>query len=432
MISVITPTHNTKFLPQVAESLRKQTYPEPWEWVVVLNNGAEYTNSDSEKALLRQIDPFTIRVVDANQETLSGVGAIKKFAFAQAKGDILVELDHDDLLTPEALAEIAKAFEDPTVGFVYSNFAEYEDITNEAHRYNAAWGWRYRDYELDGTVYAENLGFDPTAHSICSIYFAPNHLRAWRRSVYEQIGGHDASLPVADDHDLVCRTYLVTKMVHLDQCLYLYRLHQDAESGLRNTYREHFDQVQTLAHQVQAKYLDQLVERWADLTSGVMIDLCSGGRAPSGYLSIDLRKGFLKADLEEDFPFPDNSVAVVRAFDALEHLKNPIHTMNEIYRVLQPGGWLLSHTPSTTGPNGEAGSGAFQDPTHISFWNANSFWYWTQRELAQYIEGTGRFQAVRVETHYPTPQHQNSHIPYVRADLVAVKGDYRVPGLVQI
>jgi len=45
--------------------------------------------------------------------------------------------------------------------------------------------------------------------------------------------------------------------------------------------------------------------------------------------------------------------------------------MRETHRCLSPQGWLLSQTLSTDR------RGAFQDPTHVSFWNSNSFWYYT-------------------------------------------------------
>ena len=86
----------------------------------------------------------------------------------------------------------------------------------------------------------------------------------------------------------------------------------------------------------------------------------------------------------------------------------------------------------TVRPAVRLGRGAFQDPTHVSFWNPNSFWYYTRREQAQLVRGiTCRFQANRVWQECPTPWHESHDIPYVNADLVALKGQ-RQPGLVEI
>jgi predicted SAM-dependent methyltransferase len=75
-------------------------------------------------------------------------------------------------------------------------------------------------------------------------------------------------------------------------------------------------------------------------------------------------------------PYPDNSVDVIRAYDFLEHIPmgSVISVMEEIYRVLKPGGIFESFTPSTDG------RGAFQDPTHVSFWNRNSWSYYSDPE----------------------------------------------------
>lgn len=52
------------------------------------------------------------------------------------------------------------------------------------------------------------------------------------------------------------------------------------------------------------------------------------------------------------------------------------HTMNEAWRVLGHKGLLEVWVPSTDG------RGAFQDPTHVSFWNQNSFAYYSKKGYA--------------------------------------------------
>ena len=69
------------------------------------------------------------------------------------------------------------------------------------------------------------------------------------------------------------------------------------------------------------------------------------------------------------------------------------------------------------------GRGAFQDPTNRSFWNLNSFWYYTRGQQAQSVPGIRcRFQGTRIWQAFPTEWHQTHDIPYVYADLVALKG----------
>jgi len=159
-----------------------------------------------------------------------------------------------------------------------------------------------------------------------------------------------------------------------------------------------------------------------------MVDLGAGFDKPEGYQGLDLRNADIIADAREGLPFEDSSVGLIRAHDFLEHLPDKVGIMNEIYRVLVPGGWLFSLTPSTDG------RGAFQDPTHVSYWNQNSFWYVTKAGYAKYVPDIKcRFQTRRLRTYYPMKWQEDNLISYVQADLVAIKdGMGAVPGLVEI
>jgi SAM-dependent methyltransferase len=80
----------------------------------------------------------------------------------------------------------------------------------------------------------------------------------------------------------------------------------------------------------------------------------------------------LQADLVwEPIPCPDNSYDYITAFDFIEHIPRVVYVdkeakypfidlMNEIWRVLKPGGLFYSSTPAFPHP------AAFQDPTHVN------------------------------------------------------------------
>jgi len=92
-----------------------------------------------------------------------------------------------------------------------------------------------------------------------------------------------------------------------------------------------------------------------------------------GFVNVDLVNGSgvdEVADLRRPWPWADSSIDYIRAWDIVEHLPDKILTMNEMYRVLTPGGSAEISVPTTDGP------GAFQDPTHVSFWNRRSFLYY--------------------------------------------------------
>ena len=117
----------------------------------------------------------------------------------------------------------------------------------------------------------------------------------------------------------------------------------------------------------------------------VQYNLGCGNDHKPGFINVDIRAPHadLKWDLTIDWTFaPDNSVDFVFASNIFEHLPDKMHTMNELYRILKVGGRAELHIPSTDG------RGAFQDPTHVSFWNANTWIYFCVGNLYPVLKGT--------------------------------------------
>ena len=409
-ISVFTPSHQTDWLPNIYKCLKKQTHKD-WEWVINYNNGAVPLRFKDKR----------VKEIYLQYRTNEWVGPMKDLACKNCSGEVLVELDHDDLLTPDALEEVAKTFEDEEIGFAYSNTIhswrspEGVDFL-KAQRFDEKYGWKYREVDYDGHVLDEHISFPPMPDSISKIWFAPNHLRAFRRSVYESIGGYSQNMRILDDLDIMCRMYQVTKFKHIDKGLYVYRVHGE------NTWLRYNKEIQDNVYRIHDQYIESLVARWSDMNGLRKIEL--GGRinAKKGYETVDLYDANINCDLNDPWPFEDSTVGLVRAVDVLEHLKSPIHVMKELYRVLAPAGWAFIQVPSTDG------RGAFQDPNHVSFWNENSFHYYTKARMAEYINTPVRFQASRL---YTTEKDANQ-ICWVEACLVSLKNAYRPAGLIEI
>jgi predicted SAM-dependent methyltransferase len=129
----------------------------------------------------------------------------------------------------------------------------------------------------------------------------------------------------------------------------------------------------------------------------IRLNLGSGYRHIPGYVNLDNRpetKPDMCVDILAGLPFEDESVDEVRAYDILEHIPigKTVAVIEDIYRVLKPGGTFESFTPSTDG------RGAFQDPHHLSFWNRNS-WLYYMMDSARDLYGikakfTGRIQDI--------------------------------------
>jgi predicted O-linked N-acetylglucosamine transferase (SPINDLY family)/glycosyltransferase involved in cell wall biosynthesis len=148
------------------------------------------------------------------------------------------------------------------------------------------------------------------------------------------------------------------------------------------------------------------------------VDLGCGINKDPVFFGVDVCPGpgvDIVADLNQPFPFKDNSVDEIRAYDAIEHLHDRLHTMNEIWRICKHGALIDIRVPSTDG------RGAFQDPTHVSFWNINSFLYYCNDfpaylELCQRYGFKGEFNILQLDQ-----EESSGQVIHVIAKLQVVK-----------
>jgi predicted SAM-dependent methyltransferase len=112
---------------------------------------------------------------------------------------------------------------------------------------------------------------------------------------------------------------------------------------------------------------------------GLCLNLGCGYAPVDGFVNIDNRlevKPDLCCDVIAGLPYADGTVDYVRAHDFLEHIPigDTVSVIDEIWRVLKPGGMFESFTPDA-----EHGQAAFQDPHHVSFWVENTWLYYSDK-----------------------------------------------------
>lgn len=438
MISIITPVHKPvlPYLKECMASLERQTNQD-FEWLILANGGVYYY----EIYLLVSASPINVRIFEIDTDSGHGtIGALKGYLCDKAEGIAVIELDADDLLTEDAVDKVSNAFLDESTHFLYTNSARFNDVDwTIPQRYGHNWvrelGWKHRPFTYLGHELEEVCGFPPDHNTMRRIEWAPNHIRAWRMSSYSLVGGHDVDLKTGDDHDLVCRMYTVfgsNGFKHIDECLYLYR-----ERGSANSCKSNVNDVQARVAFNYQQYYEPMALRTAMERGLKAIDL--GGRFDSPlygggqlrYTTLDMYDADIIHNLESrlpdgtlaPYPFDDSSVGVLRAYHLLEHLGDTIHAMNEAYRILAPGGVFFIEVPSTDG------RGAWQDPTHVSFFNENSFLYYTNESHAKYIrpQFKGRFMLSRVVN-----IQWDRGVVVTRAELICLKDGYEAPGEIYI
>jgi SAM-dependent methyltransferase len=111
----------------------------------------------------------------------------------------------------------------------------------------------------------------------------------------------------------------------------------------------------------------------------------------------------------EPIPFVDSYFDSVSAFDVIEHIPrqsvdhqrkmivNPfINLMNEIHRILKPGGLFYASTPAYPSPE------AYQDPTHVNIITEGTHKYFCGDNPDARVYGfTGQFVAIEAQRIYP-------------------------------
>ncbi len=208
LISVVMPVFNTpeNFLREAIESVLNQIYPY-WELCIaddlstvayVQQVLSEYSDKDSR-----------IKVVFRTDN--GHISHCSNSALELATGEFISLLDHDDVLTPDALYEVALLLN------------------------------RHCDADL---IYSDEDKLDP-CNQLIGPYFKPEwcpdlflsqmyvcHLGTYRHSLIKEIGGFRVGYEGSQDYDLVLRfTEKTNKIYHIPKVLYHWRLHANSAAS---------------------------------------------------------------------------------------------------------------------------------------------------------------------------------------------------------
>lgn len=278
LVTVFTAAYKTgEAIRRPFVSLQEQTYTD-WEWIIVDDSdddGKTFKRLSSLAAQDHRIEVFK------PWEHSGVIGEVKSWACRLARGHILVELDHDDELTDYALDCVVKGFgQFPEAGFLYTDCAEMDE-DGRALCYRDGWAFGYGfyvDVEYRGRRYKSGCPGNINSKTIRHITSAPNHIRAWRRSFYESIGGHNPSLHVADDYEITVRSFLKTRMVRVPRLCYLQHVGNTAQQRRNGDIHRH-------ARSIRAYYDRMIHERFLELGcedfSWDALKGCSDDRVPN-------------------------------------------------------------------------------------------------------------------------------------------------------
>ncbi len=230
LISVIVPVYNTPedFLREALDSVRNQVYP---YWELCIADDAS-TDPHVKKILAEYADKDArIKVV---YRTKNGhISRASNSALEVAEGEFVSLLDHDDLLTPDALYEVA---------LMLNSHPEADMIYSDEDKLTA-------DEKLMGPYFKPEWCPDSFLSRMYTC-----HLGTYRRSIIEEIEGFRAGFEGAQDYDLVLRfTEKTDKIYHIPKVLYHWRMHSGSTASS--------SEAKPYAYKASIKTLQEAIER---------------------------------------------------------------------------------------------------------------------------------------------------------------------------
>lgn len=204
LISILVPVYNTpeSFLKQMIQSVRAQTYG---NWELCIANANPGNKEVGDILRIASEKDQRIRVTDVPEN--EGIAQNTNAALKIASGEYVGLLDHDDLLTKDALYEVVKALnqqEKPEM--LYSDEDKVTtDLTEHFQPYMKP------DFNLD-LLRSNNY--------ICHFFVA-------KKSLIEDVGAFRGEFNGAQDYDLILRcSEKAAGIAHIPRILYHWRVHK--------------------------------------------------------------------------------------------------------------------------------------------------------------------------------------------------------------
>lgn len=210
-VSIAVPLYKTpeKYLREMIASVQQQTYS---YWELCLADGSP------EDEMLRKVlqeyessdDRIKIKYLEKNQ----GIAGNTNAALSMASGDYIGLLDHDDLLAPDALFEVAAAVE------------------KERKRLGKSPDMLYTDEDKisgDGREHFQpNLKPDFSPDLLRSNNYIC-HFLVVAKDLWERVGGIDSRYDGAQDYDFILRcSEQAEGICHIPRILYHWRTHAES------------------------------------------------------------------------------------------------------------------------------------------------------------------------------------------------------------
>jgi GT2 family glycosyltransferase len=210
-ISVLMPVYETpeRYLREAIESVLAQVYP---DWELCIADDA--SKQPHVRAVIEEYAGNDARIKTVFREQNGHIAATSNSALALAGGEFIALLDHDDVLSQDALFENALVINrKPDVDVVYSDEDKIDEFGQRSLPY-------FKPDWAPESLLARNY---------------ISHLGVYRRSLVEDVGGFRSGFEGSQDYDLLLRVTERTERVeHIPRVLYHWRVHSGSSAAVRD------------------------------------------------------------------------------------------------------------------------------------------------------------------------------------------------------
>lgn len=207
-VSIAVPLYRTPevYLREMIDSVLNQTYP---HWELCLANGSP--EDETLRKVLAEYEKKDLRIKVKYLEVNAGIAGNTNAALSMAEGTYIGLLDHDDMLAPDALYEIAAAIEKEKK----QNGQMTELIYTDEDKISG-----------DGSEHFQpNLKPDFSPDLLRSNNYIC-HFLVVAKTLWERVGGIDSRYDGAQDYDFILRcTEQASSVCHVPRILYHWRTH---------------------------------------------------------------------------------------------------------------------------------------------------------------------------------------------------------------
>ena len=217
LFSIVVPLYNTpeRFLKDLLESILAQTYP---NWELCLADGSP---GEGLKEMVSRITGTDARIRYRKLDSNEGIAGNTNAAIAMAGGEFLVFADHDDILTSDALFELASVLNDGSKESADPKSREIDLIYSDEDKITKDGSYLYDPFFKPD--------FDPV---LLTSYNYFTHLVAVRRALVDADQALDSAFDGAQDYDFVLRmSEKAERTVHIPKSLYHWRAHELSTAG---------------------------------------------------------------------------------------------------------------------------------------------------------------------------------------------------------